>query len=76
MSDDEIDDFLSYIRKNKDRIKKILGNYTPNQVLKIRRTFAESGTELTPDEVETMMDQLTIGLMMVESEEEGMSDSD
>lgn len=76
MSDDEIDDFLSYIKRNKDRIKKILRNYTPDQVLRIRRTFAENGTELTPDEVETMMDQLTIGLMMVESEEEGMSDSD
>lgn len=76
MSDDEIDEFLSYIKRNKDRIKKILRNYTPDQVLRIRRTFAENGTELTPDEVETMMDQLTIGLMMVESEEEGMSDSD
>lgn len=76
MQDDVGDDFLEYVRKNQERIKRILKAYTPDQVLRIRRTFAENGTEMTPDEVENLMDQLAVGLMMIQAEDGGMSDLD
>ena len=76
MQDDIGDDFLEYVRKNQERIKRILKAYTPDQVLRIRRTFAENGTEMTPDEVENLMDQLAVGLMMIQAEDGGMSDLD
>lgn len=55
MNNKEMKDLIKYLNKNKDQKLEYLSNIDSNLILSLRNKAAESGIEMTPDEVESYL---------------------
>lgn len=55
MQEEEINDLINYLSKNKQLKLKALTNIDKNLILRLRTLAAESGIEMTPKEVESYL---------------------